>query len=231
VIKRIRFATFHPGVTDEAWIDAVARAAQAPTTARPARLTASIVRRDLVAAPRHDGIALEWFTDDEHLARYEDWLADATDAIPVDQLVDEGSSPVVVADEVVARGADWLAARWQVGGPRLKHLALARRADGLTPAQFSERWRGRAGVVRAAGSAALVAIPDRARGQAYVQNHPRPRAEGDGEWAYDAVNEVYFDRLDDLVGRIAWFDDRVGGADEDLVGANWFVAATEQVLA
>jgi hypothetical protein len=38
----------------------------------------------------------------------------------------------VVASERVARGADWLDRRWQEGGPKLKQLAIATRADGLT---------------------------------------------------------------------------------------------------
>jgi hypothetical protein len=234
MIKRIRLATFRRGATDAAWADAVAATCRAPAAARPNRLTVAIARPDLTPEPRHDGFGLEWFTDADHVARFEDWLTtsagrEVLDAL--DRVLDLSSSPIVVADEVVGRGAEWLEQRWVTGGPRLKHVAIARRADGLTAAEFSERWRGRAGVVRAAGTGALVAIPDQARGQAYVQNHPRPLGEGDGEWAYDAINEVYFDRVDDLVARIDWFDHHLADADEDLVGANWFVAATEQVLA
>jgi len=50
------------------------------------------------------------------------------------------------------------------------------------------------------------AIPDDVRGLAYVQNHP---VVVDGhEWAFDAVNEVWFERLDHLRLRQAWFADR-----------------------
>src|SRR5262249_39219187 len=162
--------------------------------------------------------------DDAHLTRYERWLAGPDGMASterLEQVLDRSASPVVVADEVVGRGADWLNQRWRDGGVRLKHLALARRADGLSVEEFSGRWRRRAGVVRAAGTGALVAIPDAARGEAYVQNHPRSRTAGD--WAYDACNEVWFDRVEDLRARIDWFERNLRDADEDLVGANWFV--------
>jgi hypothetical protein len=59
----------------------------------------------------------------------------------------------------------------------------------------------------------------------------RCRRPGPAGWAYDAVNEVYFDDLDGLRTRIAWFAehfDRVG--EEDLVGESWFVAVREEAL-
>jgi hypothetical protein len=136
----------------------------------------------------------------------------------------------VVVDEVVLRGADWLAERWLDGGPRYKHLALARRADGLSALEFSRRWREHAGQVGGASSSAPpTPIPEDVRGQAYVQNHPVPRPNGD--WTYDAVNEVYFDDLDRLLGRIRWFrDNRVGAQPAELFGASWFLAVRETVL-
>ena len=135
---------------------------------------------------------------------------------------------LVVADEVVARGADWLAARWADGRDRLKHMAVAQRAEGLTPQAFSEQWRARAGTVGSPTGRALV-IPERARGRAYVQNHPRPAPAGG--WPYDAVNEVYFDDEASLMERISWFAHHLSaGADAELVRRSWFMAVGEMVV-
>jgi hypothetical protein len=159
---------------------------------------------------------VEWLADRAHLGRRAAWLAA------------EGPTPapgvtVVVAEEHVRRGAAWLEARWADGGPRLKHMAVARRGRGLTPAEFSERWRGRAGRVGA------TPIPEVARGCAYAQNHPLARPEGD--WRYDAVNEVWFDDEDALRTRIAWLDEAVGrGDDDDLVREASFLAVREELL-
>jgi hypothetical protein len=62
-----------------------------------------------------------------------------------------------------------------------------------------------------------------------VQNHPRPRATG--EWAYDALNEVYFDDARSLRTRIEWFRDNLSGQpEEDLVRQSCFIAAREAAL-
>jgi hypothetical protein len=62
-----------------------------------------------------------------------------------------------------------------------------------------------------------------------VQNHPTPRA--DGDWPYDAVNEVYFDDLDALRVRVEFFAETLGDqTEDDLVGDNWFVVAREEVV-
>jgi hypothetical protein len=62
-----------------------------------------------------------------------------------------------------------------------------------------------------------------------VQNHPLPTTGAD--WAYDAVNEVYFDDLAGLRTRIAWFAQHFDGVGEDdLVGESWFVAVREEAL-
>jgi hypothetical protein len=127
---------------------------------------------------------------------------------------------VVVADEVVLRGADWLEARWSAGGGRYKHLALAVRAPGLSPEVFSTRWQAHA------GTAGGTPIPDEAKGRAYAQNHPRPP----GAWPYDAVNEVWFDDLAGLRARITWFADNGVGQPDDLFGATTFLAVIERVL-
>jgi hypothetical protein len=106
-------------------------------------------------------------------------------------------------------------------------MALARRAAGLTPGEFSERWKGRAGTI-SSGAGPPITIPERARGLAYVQNHPRA---GTGVNAYDALNEVYFDDVDALRARIEWFDQNLRDrAEADLVSESWFVAASEEML-
>jgi hypothetical protein len=156
-----------------------------------------------------ESISIEWFEDHAHLERFDRWRS-------------EKSGGALVADELVLRGGDWLDQRWRDGGERLKHMAIASRAPGLTPEEFSVRWKYRAGKV------GHVSIPDRARGCAYVQNHPRSGSSPSG---YDALNEVYFEDLDSLRFRIDWFAEHVSGPGEaDLVGQSWFVAAREQIL-
>lgn len=237
MIKRISFASRRSDLPSERfgelWTDALGAVLDAPTGSRPLRLTASTTLPELSGPdPKHDGIGLEWFADEAHLERFERWLGTlagqaATERL--DDVVASGGSFIVVADEVVMRGADWLDRRWREGGEKLKHMAIALRASDLTPAQFSERWRGRAGQVRRAGASETTAIPDEARGRAYVQNHPRPRASG--EWAYDALNEVYFDDVESLRTRIEWFREHLAGQTEaDLVRESWFLAGRELVL-
>lgn len=210
MIKRI---TFDATTTE-------AGAADAPTEVRPVRVAVCTALPDLTAAaPKHDVVRLEWFTDSLHLERYHAWLA-TTDPGALD-------GAVVVADEVVLRGADWLEQRWLDGEPKLKHIALALRSRELTAEEFSDRWKAHAGGITGRGGT-RVPIPDEARGLAYVQNHPRPRE--DGEWAYDAVNEVYFDDRAGLERRIAWFDDNLENNGDELVRESWFLAVREAVL-
>jgi hypothetical protein len=221
VIKRIRLMS-HTVADDRcaaAWRAAATAALSAPPDVRPVRAAACTALPDILPDPRFDAIGLEWFADAAHLTRFTSWLASPHGAA----VSQAPGGHIIVAREHSLRGADWLERRWREGGARLKHMAIARRAEGLTPAEFSERWRNRAGRVGA------VPIPERARGQAYVQNHPLPRAEAG--WPYDAVNEVYFDDLDGLRTRIAWFAehfDRVG--EDDLIGESWFVAVREEAL-
>ncbi len=184
-----------------------------------------------IAEQRHGGAVFEWFRDAEHMGRFDDWSTSSAtpDAPAPDPALDEPTRSGLLVDEVVVRGADWLQRRWRDGGEKLKHIAIARRADGLSAAEFSERWRARAGTLGRPGSAGAVRIPDEARGLAYVQNHPLAREAG--EWAYDACNEVYFDDLDGLRRRIEWFDrSLVGGVEDDLVQENWFLAVRETVV-
>jgi hypothetical protein len=190
LIKRIRLATAKRGLGREefagGWREAVAAAASAPERVRPVRLTVSVSLPEIAADQRHDGVALEWFGDREHLRRFESWLGTPPGRAVQrlrSEVIEFDASPVVVTSERVVRGADWLERRWQEGGPKLKQLAIATRADGLTLPQFLDRWRGRAGPVGAA------AIPDAYRGLAHVQNDPL--VTGGRDWAYDAINEVY----------------------------------------
>ena len=208
------------------WRAAAAAANAAPEPARPVRITVSTALREVDPDQRYDGVALEWFTDMAHLHRFEAWLRTPDGQLPVRLLAEAaqpGASPVVIADERVARGADWLAGRWRDAGPKIKQLALARRADGLTLPQFLDLWRSRAGKIGA------VPIPGPLRGLAYVQNHPRVMAGRD--WAYDAINEVYFDDAGGLLARMAYFErELAGGGENDLVGANWFLAVREELI-
>jgi hypothetical protein len=234
MIKRVWFATRRPGVSPQAfagpWRRAVGAAADAPPTDRPVRITVCCTLPGPGAAPRHDGLGIEWFSDRAHLERFTGWSDghDTTSGSPLAHILDPAASPVEVFDEVVMRGADWLGQRWGGGTPRFKHMAVARRAPGLSPEEFSQRWRGRAGVLRV-GSGATVAIPDEARGTAYVQNHPVSPAAGDRP--YDAFNEVYFDDAEGLARRVRWFAEHfTGGDDRDLIGEHWFLTGREQVL-
>jgi hypothetical protein len=210
VIKRI---TFGATMTN-------ARAAGAPRDVEPLRATVCTALPDPPdGEPKHDTVGLEWFADADHLGRFEAWL-DRTHPGSL-------GVPTVVADEVVLRGADWLEQRWRDRGPKLKHMALAMRSSELTAAEFSERWKAHAGGFTRRGGT-RTSIPDDARGLAYVQNHPRPREVG--EWAYDAVNEVYFDDRAGLELRIAWFRENVDPSDDELVRQSWFLAVREAVL-
>ena len=230
MIKRIRLATGKGGLARDEftrrWREAVAVSASAPGPARPSRVTVSTALPDVVANQKYDGVALEWFTDREHLLRFESWLltpAGHASRLLMDEAVEPGTSPVVVTDERVVRGADWLERRWQDGGPKIKQLAIATRARGLALAQFLDLWRARAGTIGA------TPIPDAYRGLAYTQNHPRV-TEG-RDWAFDAINEVYFDDTDGLLARIAYFERELSGDSEnDLVSANWFLAVREDLI-
>jgi hypothetical protein len=108
----------------------------------------------------------------------------------------------VAVEEVVGRGADALAARWADGGERFTMMSFGRRNPALTRAAFVERWHAEAG--RLGGDR----IPEALRGLAYVQDQPI----GDDP-PLDAINEVWFDRLDDLCRRAEWFAARPVPAD------------------
>lgn len=235
MIKRIRFATRSAGITPEefrvAWRQAVARLVEAPVGVRPVRLAVSTVLSEVgAAAARHDGIVVMWFDGAAALADYQAWLL----TVPgqevlraINQVADRDRSPVVVADEVVVRGAEWLDDRWRSGGEQVKHVALARRSPGVSPEELSRRWKAEAGRTRSAAGG-VVAIPEPLRGQAYVQNHPVARSTGD--WAYDAINEVYFDDPLQLEQRVAWFREHPPAADDGLFRDPCFLVVSEDLL-
>ncbi len=125
----------------------------------------------------------------------------------------------VPVDEVVVRGADALASRWAEGGERYKMMSFGRRNPALTRAEFLARWRAEAG--RLGGDP----IPGALRGLAYVQDHPH----GDDP-PFDAVNEVWFDRLDDLRRRAEWFADRPVPADLMSPDECWSLYLRETVV-
>ncbi len=234
MIKRIRFATRHPELPGEdfadRWRSVFALTSEAPVNVRAARSAVCTSLPEILPRPVHDGVGIEWFRDIGHLGRFQQWLASPAGGPVTGRLeaaVDIAASPVMLADELVMRGDAWLDERWRRGGEKVKHMALARRAEGLTEAEFSERWKGRAGTI-STGTGAAVPIPERARGLAYVQNHPR---RGTGVNPYDALNEVYFDDVDSLQARIDWFDQNLRDrAEADLVSRSWFVAASEELL-
>ncbi|HVU72766.1 MAG TPA: hypothetical protein VHE83_07380, partial [Mycobacteriales bacterium] len=133
---------------------------------------------------------------------------------------------VIVTEAHVMRGRDWLVNRWD-RGPVLKHVALAKRADGLTLAEMLDGWRNHGGTVQRPGEAP-VTIPDRVRGLAYVQHHPRLGA--DHEWRYDAITEVWFDDVDALRARAEWFATGPGSGQQALFQQSWFLALREERL-
>ncbi len=231
MIKRLEFAIGRAETTADdtapAWREIVSADAGAPPEARPRRIALCVALPHSATVPRHDAVALEWFSDDDHLRRFEQWRA-ATNVAP--GVVEGVGSAVIVARELVLRGEEWLGRRWRDDRPRYKHMALARRAGHLTPAEFAARWRGHAGTARRAADERSVEIPGDALGAAYVQDHPVPRDGAD--WVYDAVNEVYFEDLDGLRRREQWFDANLSGdgRGDDIFGERWFLSAREDVL-
>ena len=201
------------------WSRSLADAIAAAGSDAPLRAVACRVLHDVdgCTAP-HDAIVLEWFRDMAALRRYEA-------RVPVQPAAD---GVVIIAEEHVMRGSDWLERRWSATTlePKYKHMALARRAAGLSAAQFSERWRNRPGRIGGTTTAPALEIPAAARGLAYVQNHAVQ------EGMYDAINEVYFDDLSTMRSRIAFFANHdVLKADAELVSAACFAIVEEYVIA
>lgn len=202
MIKRLWFSPARHG-DDPPW----RRSLRAPEESRPVRVTESITLMELAPDAPWAQLGTAWFHDPEHLDRFDAWGGAASDAS-------------MVVEEIVLRGADWLEQRWAAGGVRFKQVALARRAAGLSGAEFSRRWRSHAGSVGA------TPIPDAARGQAYAQGHPLP-----GDRPYDAVSEAWFDDLDGLRARVAWMAGALVTAQpDDLFGERHLFAVREDLL-
>ncbi len=188
--------------------------------AAPLRLTRNtVLESDPTAVPVIAAIDVAWFADLDHLSRFHQ-------ASSSDEVVawSEGQ----VTTEVALRGEGWLADRWIAGGRRFKHVALARRADGLTPATFVERWQAHA------GNAGATPIPEAIRGLAYVQNHPVLVPSGaTDDVRFDAVNEVWFDDLETLRDRHRWLTDTLSAdrSTDDLFGPRHLLLVEEQVVA
>jgi hypothetical protein len=197
--KVVRFLAGDPPLATEVratWARALA-AGHPSVVGRPTRAAVGVALELGEAGSPFGAMDVQWFPDLDAALANEAWLAGVG-------LEASAGSRLIVADEVVLRGQGWLADRWASGGERYKMLSFGRRHPELSPQEFSERWRAEAG--RLGGGS----IPEEVRGQAYVQNHPV--LGGGWEWPFDAVNEVWFDRLDDLRRRRDWFAARLGQA-------------------
>ena len=121
---------------------------------------------------------------------------------------------------MVVRGADALAARWAAGGERYKMMSFGRRNPALTRAEFAERWRAEAG--RLGGDRDPRRPP---------RGWPTSRTTRSGDDPpLDAVNEVWFERLDDLRRRAAWFAARPVPADLMSPAECWAAYLREDVV-
>ena len=214
--KVVRFLAGDPSTAEvlrRGWADALgdddADAAGAdrgggPLAGRPVRVTLAVpVVLAELPPPRFAAVDVQWFTDLDEARANDAWLAAVAPELGLDSPGLATGSCRVVAEEVVLRGQDHLAARWRAGGDRLKMMSFGRRHPSLSPEEFSARWRNEGG--RLGGEA----IPDDVRGSAYVQNHPVRLDDGRG-WPLDAVNEVYVERMEDLRRRAAWMAARTG---------------------
>ena len=227
LIKRIRLATAKRGLGREefagGWREAVAAAASAPERVRPVRLTVSVSLPEIAADQRHDGVALEWFGDREHLRRFESWLGTPPGRAVQrlrSEVIEFDASPVVVTERAGRPGGRL--ARAALAGGRAEAQAAGdrhpgRRAD-PPPVPRAVARPGRPGR-RGADSRRLP--------RAGLRAEP-PAGHGGRDWAYDAIDEVYFDDADSLLARIAYLERALaGGADSDLVRASWFLAVSE----
>src|SRR5579872_7455606 len=112
MIKRTLFATRLSNLpADEflvPWSSGFATLVDAPRGPRPSRAAVCTALPSVLANPKHDGFGLAWFADADHLARYEEWCRDSSAQKDLEDVLDLDNSPVVVAEEHVMRGADWL---------------------------------------------------------------------------------------------------------------------------
>jgi hypothetical protein len=221
-IKILRFlaadpvGSFWEGL-ESRWLAALAGAVS--TRGRPLRVALAVpVDLPGLAPPPFAAIDLLWFEGLEEALASEDWLATVDPDLRLSSPFFGATSCHVVAEEVVLRGPEYLEARWREGGERLKMTSFGKRNPELTLAEFSARWRSQAGRL------GDEEIPAEMRGLAYVQNHPVPL---DGrEWPFDAVNEVYFEQLEHLERRRAYFAARQDAAARS--NAESFVSPTER---
>lgn len=186
----------------------------------PVRCTRNLVLTDGPPAdPPHRVIDTATFEDLAHADRFRRAIEGDVPHSPYDP------GTIAVATEVVARGEEWLTARWLDDATSYKHMALARRADGLSRDEFAERWKAHA------GAAGATPIPDELRGLAYVQNHASLGGTTDAEPSYDAINEVWFDDLDLLRARHRWLAENLPPPnDDDLFGERHLLLVEEQVV-
>jgi hypothetical protein len=191
-VKVVRFLDAVPeGGLVGAWERATACC---PESGRPERVAVGVpVELDGLTGAGFAGVDVQWFAGEDGALVNEAWLVHVGLGV---------AAALVVAEEVVVRGHDYLAARWAGGGERYKMLSFGRRNPRWTPAEFSARWKHDAGSVGGAP------IPDEVRGLAYVQNHPLSGR----EWPFDAVNEVWFERLDDMRRRGEYLATRLAAA-------------------
>jgi hypothetical protein len=187
-VKVVRFHA-RAGDLEAGWARALDGA---PDAGRPVRVALAVpLALAGLPAPRFAAVDCQWFAGVADAGANEAWLRKAAP-----DLAAGPGSLLVVAEEVVLRGQDWLDARWAAGGERYKMISCGRRDPALTAEQLSARWR------REAGRFGAEEIPEAVRGQAYAQNHPLA-LDGRGR-PLDAVNEVWFDRPADLRRRGVW---------------------------
>ena len=200
--KVVRFLTGDPDGIRSGWLEALR------TDGAPLRVALSTaLHLPGLPPPPFTAVDISWFADEASALDHDVWLRRVAPALALA----DGSCAVVV-EEVVVRGDPR-----NVGS--FKMMSFGRRNPALSRAGFSARWR------RESGAMGGEVIPDDVQGQAYVQDHPV----GD-EVAFDAVNEVWFERLDDLRRRAAWFAARPVPTDLMSAAECWSLHLREERL-
>ena len=134
---------------------------------------------------------------------------------------------MIVAEECVLRGADWLERRWRDGGTKLKHMAIALRAAGPERRRVLRAVEEPRGQLGRSGCASSSPTTPGDSPTSRTTRCPEPT----GEWAYDALNEVWFDDVEGLRARIEWFRENLPDhRDDGLFRQSWFLAAREDVV-
>jgi hypothetical protein len=213
--KVLRFLDTDRSLTDELkdrWKAALARG---PAEGGPSRVA---VAWPLESPAEFAAIDMLWFDAREAALSHDEWIASVDADLVLEAGTGSGRSCQVVAEEVVLRGPEYLENRWRQGGSRLKMMSFGKRNPALTLAEFSREWRNHSGRL------GDEEIPAGIRGLAYVQNHPIPH--DGGEWPFDAVNEVYFERAEDLERRREYFAARQDAPTRS--AADSFISPTER---